>query len=197
MAAGVVLLSGCATVPPAVHHPHAAWRVHRRALASIRTFALRAAVAIRAGGHGGSLHLRWREQPAAMEMEGFGPLGDTVFRLHTGPNGAVLVTGKGRYRAASPDGLLSRMTGWRLPVGGLRYWILGEPRPAIRATYVLDRAGFLGTLHQAGWVVAYRRYRRTPLGRLPVRLDLARAAGPRTPALHIRIDVSHWSRGRT
>ncbi len=197
LAGCVALLAGCATLPPAapVAHPQAIWRAHLRHLAAVRRYALRAAVAVRARGHGGSLHLHWRERGAAMEMAGYGPLGGLVFRLRADRAGAVLATGKGTHRAADAGRLLARLTGWHLPVGGLRYWVLGEPRPGGGYTYALDRAGLLRHLRQAGWVVTYPRYRQTALGLLPVRVDLRRAAGHGAPTLYIRMHISRWSRG--
>ncbi|MDA8390875.1 MAG: lipoprotein insertase outer membrane protein LolB [Gammaproteobacteria bacterium] len=197
LAGGVALLAGCATLPPAtpVAHPQAIWRAHLRRLGALHTYALRAAVAVRAQGRGGSLHLHWRQRGAAMDLAGYGPLGGLVFRLRADRHGAVLATGKGVRRAADAEDLLARLTGWHLPVTGLRYWILGEPRPGDRYTYALDRAGRLQHLRQAGWVVTYRRYRQTTLGLLPVRVDLLHAASAGAPALHIRMYVSHWSQG--
>ncbi len=186
-----VFLAGCATMPrPAVRHPHRIWAAHRARMAAIRAFMVSAESGVVAGRHGGTLMLRWVVKSTAYQMTGFGPFGRVIFQLRADPAGARLRTERGRFHGASASRLLRRLTGLRLPVAGLRFWILGIPAPGPVAEHRLDRRGLLASLTQAGWAIHYRSYRRTARGRLPRFLTLthAGASGPGQIVVKIRID---------
>ncbi len=187
----VVFMTGCATLPrPAVRHPHKVWVAHRARMVAIRAFRVSAESGVVADRHGGTLLLRWVVRPTAYQMTGFGPFGRIIFRLRAGPAGARLRTERGRFQGVSASRLLWRLTGWRLPVSGLRFWILGIPAPGPVAEHKLDREGLLASLSQAGWSIRYRSYGRTARGRLPRFLTLTRegVSGPDRIVVKIRID---------
>ncbi len=188
------LLAGCAPPPrmPFVPHPHRTWAAHRRKLRAIRGFRLAAQGGVRSGGHGGSLLLHWIVTPAASQMTGYGPFGRLIFRLRARPGAARLVTERGRFRGADAKVLLARATGWRLPVSGLRYWILGVPAPGSSARTRIDRAGLLASLRQAGWSIRYRRYELTRWGRLPRVLVLRRPRSGRLPRIVVTLRIERW-----
>lgn len=177
---------------PPVAHPRAAWQVYRMRMLSISRFTLMADTGVVAGNHGASFSIRWICAPVVSQMDGFGPLGQTVFRLRINKVGAQLVTDRGRYYAHDAGRLLARLTGWRLPIGGLRYWILGIPAPRGRYHVILNTTGQLRSLRQAGWVVRYRRYVVTRFGVLPKRLSLQRSPTVRAPGVLIHIVVGRW-----
>lgn len=190
---GVVLLGGCAIAPVVpIAHPRAVWQAHRARVEQLSVFHLRALAGVRTGTHGGSLMLHWVTRPGRVQIRGYGPFGTLIFRLRIMVNGAHLTTRQGHYAAANADALLARLTGWPLPVGGLRYWIMGIPAPGVVSVLTLNKQGLLGSLWQNGWVVRYQRYRRTHAGRLPWRLTLVHRADGTTPAFRIRIRVEQW-----
>lgn len=161
---------------------------------AITHFQLSAESGVRAGAHGGTLMLRWVLLPQAYQMTGYGPFGQLIFRLRVNEEGARLVTEHGRLKGADPGTLLQRLTGWRLPVVGLRSWILGIPAPGPVGRLRISRFGVLASLHQAGWSIAYRTYRNTRWGRLPRFMTLKHARDARDPVpvqVTIRIDAWH------
>lgn len=189
----LAVLGGCAISPVVpVAHPRAVWQAHRARLRRLSAFRVRMLAGVRAGTHGGSLMLDWIAHPPIAEVRGYGPLGTLVFRLHLGAHGASLTTRRGHYTATNADTLLARLTGWRLPVEALRYWILGMPAPGTGAVLVLNHQGLLGGLRQDGWTIRYRRYDRTRGVRLPRRLTLVHRARGALPILHIRLWVKRW-----
>lgn len=188
-----VLLAGCATMrPTAVLHPRRVWLAHQARMAAIRRFAVSAESGVRAGRHGGTLQLRWIVRPAAYQMTGYGPFGRLIFRLRANARGVWLHTERGRFRGASASHLLWRLTGWRLPVAGLRFWIRGIPAPGPVARRRLDRAGLLAFLRQAGWSIRYRSYRHTARGRLPRFLTLTHAAATGLGRVVVTIRIDRW-----
>lgn len=137
--------------------------------------------------------LRWILMPQAYQMSGYGPFGRLIFRLRVNAQGAKLVSERGRFLGPNPGALLTRLTGLRLPVAGLRFWILGIPAPGLTVRQRISRRGLLKTLKQNGWFIHYRRYDRTRWGRLPRLLILTRKAD-RTgaPTLIVTIRVDRW-----
>ncbi len=189
----VALLAGCATLPrPVVRHPHRLWVAHRARMAAIQSFEVSAESGVVAGRHGGTLMLRWIVKRAAYQMTGLGPFGRVIFRLRADPAGARLRTERGRFQGASPSRLLWRLTGLRLPVSGLRFWILGIPAPGPVTRHRLDRRGLLASLTQAGWAIRYRSYRRTARGRLPRFLTLTHAGTSEPSRIVVKIRIDRW-----
>ncbi|WP_297361066.1 lipoprotein insertase outer membrane protein LolB [Acidiferrobacter sp.] len=189
----VVLLAGCATIPPtAVRYPQRVWRTHRARMMAIRRFRVSAQSGVHAGHHGGTLALHWRVAPTAYQMTGYGPFGRLIFRLRADAEGARLWTGRGHFAGASASRLLWRLTGWRLPVAGLRFWIRGIPAPGPVTGRTLDRTGLLASLRQDGWTIRYRRYRPTPSGRLPRLLTLTHAVTTGGSPVVVTIRIDRW-----
>lgn len=191
----VAILSGCASEPlqkvPA--HPQKVWLLHAARMRAISHFQLSAEGGVRAGAHGGTLMLRWVLLPQAYQMTGYGPFGQLIFRLRVDGEGARLVTDHGRLQGAHPGTLLQRLTGWRLPVGGLRSWILGIPSPGPVGRLHVNRFGLLGSLSQAGWSIMYRRYRNTRWGRLPRFMTLKHARDAQDPVpVEVTIRIDQW-----
>ncbi len=160
---------------------------------AITHFTLSAQAGIRAQQRGGSLVLRWVLLAQAYQMSGYGPFGRLIFRLRVNAQGAKLVSERGRFLGSNPGALLTRLTGLRLPVAGLRFWILGIPAPGLVARQRISPWGLLKTLKQNGWFIRYRRYDRTPWGRLPRLLTLTRKVSlTAPPTLIVTIRVDRW-----
>jgi len=198
MLLGAALLAGCASEPraPLPAHPHRVWLAHWAKMGGITHFTLSAEGGIRSGGHGGTLMLHWVVRPRAYQMTGYGPFGRLVFRLRANGDGAKLLTERGHFRGPDADALLARLTGWRLPVAGLRYWILGIPDPGPITSQHVNRFGLLAALGQAGWSIRYRQYRETPWGRLPELLSLTRSEKTGPPArITVTLRINQWQAG--
>jgi len=189
------LLAGCASQPraPRPAHPQRVWVLHSAKMRAITHFALSAEGGIRAGGHGGTLMLRWVLMPQAYQMTGYGPFGRLIFRLRVNAEGAKLVTERGRFSGPDAGALLVRLTGWRLPVAGLRFWILGVAGPGPVTYRHVNRFGLLASLDQAGWSIRYHKYRETPWGRMPRFLTLTHDGKTRqSPQVVVTIRINQW-----
>ncbi|HIE20305.1 MAG TPA: outer membrane lipoprotein LolB, partial [Rhodospirillales bacterium] len=62
------------------------------------------------------------------------------------------------WHARDAGELISRVTGWQIPVAGLRWWLLGLTEPGSNAEYTLDENHRLATVQQAGWKVSLDKY---------------------------------------
>ncbi|MEE8607300.1 MAG: outer membrane lipoprotein LolB, partial [Nitrospiraceae bacterium] len=108
------------------------------------------------------------------------------------------------YWAATSQQLLFDTTGWRLPLDGLNYWVLGLPVPDTPGTQALDRSGRLKSLDQLGWQVRFLRYRRHGVYEFPSKLFIRRQANgtdaqppdegdSHGPLLEVRLVIERWS----
>ncbi len=109
------------------------------------------------------------------------PLGTTLARVQSGPNGATLqVPGNGGMREASgpnPEALAEELLGWPLPAGGIGDWIVGRPAPGRPADVRGDGATPV-TIIQDGWTIDIAE--RFTSG-APRRLNLSRPARSGSP----------------
>ena len=71
--------------------------------------------------------------------------------------GATLTSSDQRqYHASSIESLTRSAFGWRFPVAGMRYWVLGQPAPGMTlAALERDDANRVTRLKQDDWQVAF------------------------------------------
>jgi len=89
------------------------------------------------------------------------PLGTTLARLHTSPQGARLqVPEGGRLREVydhDAQSLAQNVLGYPLPLEGLRWWIQGQPEPNQPARTTL-KANRVATIEQDGWAIDIKQW---------------------------------------
>jgi outer membrane lipoprotein LolB len=178
----VLLVAGCATTPV----PRSS-----QSAAAITAWQLNGRVSLTRGEEGWHAGLYWQEQADTFYLKVSGPLGQGGFQLNGDARGIVLVDADGQtFVAQDVDALLVQVTGWQLPVRGLRYWIRGLPEPAAgKAQVTRDEAGQLLRLEQSGWTVNYQRYQLVDDVLLPAKLQLLHAD------IAVRIVVDQWELG--
>lgn len=186
------LLAACAALRPATvagDERSERWRAHRDAVAALERYTLTGRVAIQRGEEGGGAKLRWRQTGADSDLRIMAPLGQGTFKLVGNAGGVTLSAPDGKqYAAASFEALMAAHVGWSFPVDGARYWVRGLPDPRLpEDQLVLDEAGRLSDLAQAGWRISVLEYRDHGGLALPARLFLN--AGD----LKIRLAIDGWS----
>lgn len=114
------------------------------------------------------------------------PLGQTMARIRSDEQGAELDTPFKHFVAKDPDELTQQVLGWRLPLAGLRYWVLALPAPKSAFDIEHDANGQVMLLSQDGWVIRYTRYATQTQDSLPLRLALQR------DGLEIQLLIDEW-----
>jgi outer membrane lipoprotein LolB len=171
LAMAVLALTGCATPLPSANPPQAL----------PERYAVSGRVGVNAGGKGYSAAFAWQHTAQEDRVTLSNPLGQTLAVLVLGSAGASLDDGQSPPRvAADAESLMEQVLGWRLPVRGLRYWLLGLADPSAPARWV--DAGEERLLEQDGW----RIHLVQPPGQLPERLRLER------PAFDVRLVLRDW-----
>ena len=134
-----------------------------------------------------SAALHWVQQASGYSIDVIAPFGQGALRLEGNNDGVMLRLADGRQiSAANPDTLLHDHTGLHLPVTSLRFWVMGLPDPASEVRKMLDDAGRLRWLEQAGWRIEFLRYGQINGLDLPDKLVVTH------PSLHLRLVIDRW-----
>ena len=178
----VLLLAGFAATPD-----------HRssQSAAAFSAWQFNGRVSLTRGEEGWHASLHWQEQAERYFLKVSGPLGQGGFQLSGDDREVELVDADGqRYTARDADELMRAVTGWQLPVMGLRYWIRGLPAPEGGESQASrDESGRLTRLTQSGWTINYNRYQMVGSVSLPDKLQLLR------DDISVRIVVDKWELG--
>ncbi len=194
-----MLLIGCVALPerPAVENPQAVWETRQSALARLAGWELRGRLALRTEEEGINASVYWRCDRDTHRIDLAGPFGGGRVRITQDERGAELRdAGNKIYRGASLQELLARVTGWRLPLESLRWWIVGIPAPDTAPRVELDAWGRLKSLEQAGWVVQFLDYTTQGSYELPRRVFVKRGSqASHDTVLEARFVVETWTLG--
>jgi len=135
--------------------------------------------------------LTWRQDRDNYLLRLSGPLGQGLMELRGSPGLVEMRTSDDVvYRARTAEELMQTHAGWRVPLSGLRYWIIGLPDPQARVIDLeLDPMGRLAELRQLGWHIRYQRYGEFDGVALPTRLTLENSQ------LRAKLVVRSWRTG--
>ncbi len=151
-------------------------------------FRLEGRVSVNAGEESFSGGLVWRRDTRDEELLLRTPLGQGVAELRGGPLGMALENAEGRrYFAADADTLVREALGLELPLRGLAWWVVGQPRPDAEYRALPDADGRLGELAQDGWRIFFSRYAMHSGRWLPGKLSARRGDD-----LEVRVVIDAW-----
>ena len=189
--AGAVL--GCETTPEtiAVDDPARAFSERQQRVSALEAWTAVGKIAVTSSDDSWNANVLWRQQQEHYQIRLSGPLGQGIMELAGAPGRVAMRTAENEvFEAETPDQLVYEQVGWRIPVSGLRYWILGlaEPRASI-AGMNLDTAGRLALLRPSGWVIQFERYDEFDGIALPTRFSLE------NPRVRVRLVVRSWRIG--
>ncbi|TNF32811.1 MAG: outer membrane lipoprotein LolB, partial [Gammaproteobacteria bacterium] len=169
---GVALLSACAG--PQTYHTapvdNGLWQQHKQQVAQLQRWHLSGKVAVMTDEDSGQADLFWDQRAEKdYDIKLIAPFGAGTMLLEGREQGVLLTTTEGeQIFEQSADALLHRMNGWRFPVSGLRYWLLGVPAPGSQARLLnWNEQGYLYLLEQDGWRVEMRNYKPFEHNQLP------------------------------
>jgi len=149
-------------------------------------FVLSGRIAVKHDGDRSLSGVRWMHRTEVDEILLFAPLGQTVARIRSDRQGTALDMPFKHYVAQDADELTQQVLGWRLPLSGLRYWVLAMPAPVGTFDIEHNANGQVSLLSQDGWVIRYTRYTAQTPGSLPLRLVLQREG------MEIQLLIDEW-----
>jgi len=184
------VMSACESTPEVVPvaDPERVWAAHQAQLATIDQWSAVGKLGIQSAQDSWSAGLSWNQDGESYRLRLSGPLGQGLMELSGAPGAVELRTSDDDvYRARTAEDLMQAHAGWRVPLSGLRYWILGRPAPDAEIDdLTLDAGGRLAELRQLGWHIRYARYAEFDGVVLPTRLTLE------NPRLRAKLAVRTW-----
>ncbi len=197
----------CAPVPvrPPPEDPAVVWQARQPRLVALKTWDIQGRLSARTADEGWQASLRWVRDDERHNIDLWGPLGRGHLRLTQDRFGASLRDAEqNTYWAANGQELLFETTGWRLPLDGLNYWVVGVPVPEIPGQQALDDWGRLKTLQQLGWDIRFLRYTRAGDYEFPSKLFIRRKLvgnenlltdneSSNAPIVEVRLVIEHWT----
>ncbi|MGA7951132.1 MAG: lipoprotein insertase outer membrane protein LolB [Thiobacillaceae bacterium] len=169
-----LVLASCAHAPPPPELP---------AGRDGATVSLSGRVAVQQAEENFSGLFQWVSRDGVDDILLSDPLGQGVAKIVRTARETTLQLPDGRKRSApDADALTEKLLGFRLPVGGMSYWIMARPDPDHPHQLTRDEQGRVERIIQDGWKIDYRSY----AGGKPRKLFITR------PALEIKLIVDHW-----
>ncbi len=184
------LLAGCRTAPPAVivgPGADAPWPEQRAALEKLERYSLNRREAVAANAQGLSPSLRYQQLPRSSNLALDGPLGIGGLRVVLEGEELEIATSRGeKLDGDAARAELERRLGVALPLGELRWWLLGIPAPGDATVNQDGGTGEIPDFIQAGWRVSINS-RAAGLGfSLPQRLTAEREGA------RLKLLVERW-----
>lgn len=191
-----VALSACATridVPERTNlsgEEPQGWDEREQALLALDQWTLKGKIAVRQSGQSESAVInRWEQDGTAYRLllsSAF--LGMGSVRLQGDTDFLMIQTADGElYRSNDPEALVQDVTGWRLPLSVLPYWVRGVPAP-MQPAELGFADGRLSLLIQSGWEVHFQRYSEVIEGRPPLPTLITATNG----SARVRLAISDW-----
>ena len=186
----VISLTACTTAPPHkfIADPDKKWEQRKQDLSEIQDWYLTGRVAIINGHESWHLTMEWQRHDDKYILDLSGPFGAGHAQLTGTADGVILVDAdKNYFYADSPDHLLQEVTGVKMPVKSLLYWMRGIPNWNIKEQEErLDQFGRLQQLQQDGWRVRFKRYVESGKHELPQKVFID------GHNLKVKIFVDEW-----
>ncbi|HEC27783.1 MAG TPA: outer membrane lipoprotein LolB [Gammaproteobacteria bacterium] len=193
LSAAVLLLGACASKPVKKETPPD-WQSKQSALTKIDRWKMHARIGLRGMGRSGSASLIWIETPEQRNLRLLGPLGGGLVLLQQDSAGVSIEDNKGRVWHGQDAGeLIYRVTGWQIPVSGLRWWLLGLTEPGSKAKSTEDAEHRLISVQQAGWKVSLDKYTLFSGHELPASIVIETVASREDERyIQIKVIVKDW-----
>lgn len=167
----VGLLSACATRGVQQLPEIGDWQMRQAVLGDLRVWGLSGRIGVRTPEEASSGSLFWQQNGRRFDAEIDGPMGFGGVRM-AGDARKVTLSGSriDTVTVVDPETELLRQAGLRVPVSGLRFWLLGIPIPGVPAEIDFGADGLPAEIRQSGWSVRYTEYRQWTLNSLPRRI---------------------------
>ncbi|MEE8388118.1 MAG: lipoprotein insertase outer membrane protein LolB [Acidiferrobacterales bacterium] len=190
------LLIGCSTTAVRLTEAErqTAWQNHLQKLNASHRWSMRGRVALQTDDRGWQARISWVKSERKQHIQLSGPFGGSVVALTQDRNGAVLRDNRGNeYMDSDAERLLQQVTGWKIPINGLQYWVRGQAIPNVNAKLELDEIGRLKSLKQNNWEIRYLAYARYGQLQLPRRIFMSRLVGDGSGRiLEVRLALNRW-----
>jgi len=194
-------LSACSTTRQVANTDVAAPQVNKQSVWAKRQAVLRQRMSWQLAGRAGVAYrgenwpfaLNWQQHsPSSYRMVIQHPLTKSTLGIINKTARQVTLEANGRiYRDTSAERLIEKNLGVKMPVKGMRYWVLGILSPEHpRSMPILDGIGRPRQIKQAGWTIDYLRYAGNQLTALPTLIKVHRTS---PEPVQVKLSVKKWN----
>jgi len=157
-------------------------------LLQVSQWGIRGRVSIITGDDGWNGSIRWNQLDSHFDIRIVGPLGQGSLWLQGSPGFVELRSSKDKrpITATSAESLLYQQMGWKIPISGLRYWVLGVFAPGEAGSIKRNKQGLLSEFEQSGWTIRLLRYRKVGEQMIPVKIFI------NNDRFRVKMIVKHW-----
>lgn len=160
---------------------------------TVADFGLIGRVLVRADRRGFSGGVHWHHSDSSDEILLFSPLGQTVAQIDRNTEGVRLITSEQKvYYASSVEKLTEEVLGWRLPLSGLKFWVVGTHYPFTMSEKDLDMSGRTVAIRQDGWKITYLDYFSQHATTYNYLLNLPRVLELSRVDLKLKLVIDNW-----
>ena len=134
-------------------------------------------LAMQNGHDGGQAEVFWQQRDEqTYDIKLVAPFGAGTTIVTGTPGQVMLATSSGeRVTADNIEQLLAQIPDWKLPVTGLRFWVLGIASPLSTPTYLRwHEQGGVAVMEQDGWRIELENYAQSGDYLLPRKLFMRR-----------------------
>lgn len=97
----------------------------------------------------------WAQEGNNYTITLFGPLGQGKIIIEKQNQRLTLNQDGKTIEANSPEELLSKTTGWTLPISAMTYWLQNKPSPKTQAYVTKNQDDVIRKIEQQGWVIDF------------------------------------------
>ena len=190
-----LFLSGCASLfktsayPPLSQEQQSALTLREQALVSVTAWDFKGRLSLKTENEAWTGKVRWWQAGEDFRLHFNSPTGQGAVQLMRNPQFGVEMRAAegGVFYADDAETLLYDHTGWRLPVSGLRLWVMGLPDGTREISQLLfDEQGRIQSLQQYQWRIQYLQYQQVGVYNLPRKINLT------NDKLNLRIVIDQW-----
>jgi len=152
-----IFLVGCALMQPTGESLHKMnWQDRKKELNSIKNWRITGSISITHDNKTDIGAFFWQKRQGDYIVELSGPMSLGKIQI-IGDNQKVVLykSAHEKFSATTPEELLFKQFGWKLPVSNLIYWVKGMPAPGPIQSLHWDDYGHLSWLKQQGWEINY------------------------------------------
>lgn len=116
-------------------------------------------------------------------------IGRTVAVIEGSSDDVYVKTSKGQtYQGDTAEQLIQQLFDIQIPVAGMRYWLLGLPKPDVEVTQLmLNDLGLAERVEQQGWSMSYPSYKQADPFHMPTQIMLD------YHDIDLAVKVSQWT----
>ncbi|MEP2651089.1 MAG: lipoprotein insertase outer membrane protein LolB [Paraglaciecola sp.] len=165
---------------------------HQLKLAEQQSWSIKGKIGFKSNKKKQSANLHWQQNSSEYQLNLTTIIGTSILKMYGDKHFSTLITDNGTYKDNKASRLISRITGWELPVENLQFWVKGQY--SANEQTVVSEQGLVTQLtpecsYCENWTIDYSDYQKIQDIWLPHRIILNNHSN----SSQLLIKVNTWS----